>query len=918
MKRVVSIFLFVIILINIFSPCNALAVETVKQKRYTVLVLDTTNQHDFSQYDSNKASYVTIYTAPTAIEYVKKAASHFLDNISISKDDNYVAIVSYTDNATIISDFSKDFDKLNQSINNLYPVVANPNIASGLQVAESLLNSVSSQSTKKNVVLISTGMTYAGDYHYNGPYNESTVGSNWRITDTQVKLYAFANHAYDIATNIKKNGSKIYSIGFFQTMEGVPVYGQNIAEFFRIVALDLASSKDYFFSVDDPDKLIFTFGEVADDIISNLEERDFINQHIDFIDSSISDIYENCFSNTSDYDTIKTDAILGRIWDSIKDLGEIVTFKVSDLQITADYYEVFLSDVLMAMTKKTDFDELEIEANSYYTKGLGLIEKVIDSGKTDADISFEIDESAFRSSYELSKDTKDGLSVIFKNAYKNHPKLFQDIFQGLDCADEIVSYIGGALDICNAFITCYNAYCISMAIKEVNKYFFEFCNLAAGELEKSNKKYSEWFRNAIQGFEKNASSDKDIYTATKAAIELGNTSYELLLKDVIKATTAKMISNLLGCAIGKVLAVIEAWNVGTWLADQIAGNDTESLYYMNYISPVELAMQKICKNNAETLKKNNSFQNAKIFDMSFNILKQTNIALYNTAFNYANKWHIFAYKSAAQKQQMADATYYKNLWQNYYCHKNDFSEDYSSYQTILICCPVDVYLYDLSGNRITVIENEEVTFIKDKNIAINVFNGQKCISYPIKEQYSIQINARDNGEMDYMIYTDSESLSRQVEFYNISLKKGQSFTGSIPNEINTPNKNIILNSNGKNINANYDSFEADTCIVDGHVFSSWSIKKDATSTEEGKKIRTCSRCGKEEFRTIEKMLSYGDVNGDQMINGKDSTLLLQYLADWDVEINMDAADVNGDDRVDGKDATLLLQYLADWDVILGK
>ena len=61
----------------------------------------------------------------------------------------------------------------------------------------------------------------------------------------------------------------------------------------------------------------------------------------------------------------------------------------------------------------------------------------------------------------------------------------------------------------------------------------------------------------------------------------------------------------------------------------------------------------------------------------------------------------------------------------------------------------------------------------------------------------------------------------------------------------------------------------------------------------------------------------GDVNGDGKVNGKDGVLLAQYLAEWDVTINVDAADVNGDGKVNGKDGVLLAQYLAEWDVALG-
>ena len=60
----------------------------------------------------------------------------------------------------------------------------------------------------------------------------------------------------------------------------------------------------------------------------------------------------------------------------------------------------------------------------------------------------------------------------------------------------------------------------------------------------------------------------------------------------------------------------------------------------------------------------------------------------------------------------------------------------------------------------------------------------------------------------------------------------------------------------------------------------------------------------------------GDVNRDGQVDGRDSILLQQYLAKWDVTIDADAADVTGDGKIDGRDSILLQQYLAKWDVEL--
>lgn len=62
---------------------------------------------------------------------------------------------------------------------------------------------------------------------------------------------------------------------------------------------------------------------------------------------------------------------------------------------------------------------------------------------------------------------------------------------------------------------------------------------------------------------------------------------------------------------------------------------------------------------------------------------------------------------------------------------------------------------------------------------------------------------------------------------------------------------------------------------------------------------------------------FGDINDDGSINNKDLGLLMQYLNNWDVEVNKDAADVNCDNTVNNKDYGLLMQYLNNWDVTLG-
>lgn len=271
MKRIISLWLAVILVITgVDLPFGILEIQAAANvKRYTVLVLDTSDTAEFT-YNNE-----TIYTADTALSDVKSAAGKFIRDISATGGDNYVAVISYKDYATTVSGFSKEYSSLINKINNLSASSTTRDISSGLELANSMLNHADSENVIKNVVLFSTGMTNEGDYNYDGYYDGNVVGNAWHRNDTNVHLYAYANHTLEEADLLKDQGINLYSIGLFKTMANMPQEGKNIAEFFKMTASDIATSEDYFYPVYSVDDLEFTFGEVADDILSSVKEITF-------------------------------------------------------------------------------------------------------------------------------------------------------------------------------------------------------------------------------------------------------------------------------------------------------------------------------------------------------------------------------------------------------------------------------------------------------------------------------------------------------------------------------------------------------------------------------------------------------------------------------------------------------------------
>ena len=368
------------------------------KKQYTVLVLDTSNEASFLDWSGS-----VFYTAPTAIEYVKKAASKFLANLSLSVDENHVAIVSYKDTATIVSDFSNDFEKLNADIKKLYASSDTRDISAGLSVAQTLLNKINDSSVNKNVVLFTTGMTNAGNYSYDGYFDENTVGSNWYRADNGIHLYAYANYAFDVASNIKSSGATLYTIGLFQTMNEIPELGKDIAEFFQLTSCEFATSDKFFFPVDDPEKLELTFGEVAD-VINNI--------------ATVTGIL-------GDYTTV---VILNS--DESYDAVEINnhSYKIADKAVTKEWVKenkgrtvkaILINDEIKSITSYLSTGIDNNAFSHWYTSFFSNFSQTDYSNKTSSERQKYTKQFKYEISDEKFKDLLDWCSEFYTSAEKN-------------------------------------------------------------------------------------------------------------------------------------------------------------------------------------------------------------------------------------------------------------------------------------------------------------------------------------------------------------------------------------------------------------------------------------------------------------------------------------------------------------------
>lgn len=268
MKKITCWIVSIITILAIALPGIPVYAEQDEVERYTVLVLDVSDKTPF------KLNGRVFYVADSAVDYVKTAAKGFVNNISYASGRNHIAIVIYYGSKSeVISPFSDEYTTLYSKVDGIKEMGKDNdrNISAGLSAANDLIDSVVNTKAIKNVVLFTTGITNIGEYNYKGHYNTNTVGSIWEEENTRIRLYAYSNYAYEICERLKTKAT-VYVIGLYQIFERMPSKGQDIVSFFKLFSKELASSPDLFFEVDDPEKLEFTFGEVAE-ITSDQEDN---------------------------------------------------------------------------------------------------------------------------------------------------------------------------------------------------------------------------------------------------------------------------------------------------------------------------------------------------------------------------------------------------------------------------------------------------------------------------------------------------------------------------------------------------------------------------------------------------------------------------------------------------------------------
>ena len=115
--------------------------------------------------------------------------------------------------------------------------------------------------------------------------------------------------------------------------------------------------------------------------------------------------------------------------------------------------------------------------------------------------------------------------------------------------------------------------------------------------------------------------------------------------------------------------------------------------------------------------------------------------------------------------------------------QNGMYERYGNwgYNVVSSKCPVDVRVYDLAGNVVAEITNDQPTSFREDIFAEFDDNEIKMIGIPANEEFSVLITAIGSGTLDYSVTEFSKDgfVERKTDFFDISIQKGDELSGTV-------------------------------------------------------------------------------------------------------------------------------------------
>lgn len=553
----------------------------------------------------------------------------------------------------------------------------------------------------------------------------------------------------------------------------------------------------------------------AKEDLNETEKQKFAQIHIDYVNS---DVYQ---SLVYDYSLQFQNKVFD---DSGKFKNYCMKWKAVRFDIFDNPYKIVLAD--MILSEESVYSQEEAFKLNIFSNQRTIIKGIMNLIDQDGTLSFsdKLKIEKLFTDNDFSDTTTYELCEKYLQKYINSDDL-NNIFKAYDKTNTFMDILKDGSDIVNCVIDTVN-YCT--VLKAYNDTSEEFRNVLFKMYVQCSYETDYSYDDSLlsealvdylkindetdiqKEFIKNAKGEciETVWGVFKDVIVNKTKNY---LLDAIKMD-ASLESAKVQVALGKVNAVISGlqtgYKVGVAFDNIFFNTDKVVDSYINVYAAAKTAthLREALLYFEDKLLKDNAYESANIFCQAFRMYKNIQLDIVDKliVFYTENDKGFISWIHSIFFAQDSEAPIYLLLrdkinWQLASCHGEE-AEIVKNVKNMTISCPIDVEIRDRQNNIVLLIEENQVKQQSDNAVAI-VRNNIKYITVDGKQNYDVKIFATDDGTMQYQVTScdDNSHTQNTIKFEDLSLNKGQVFSGQVLSGNEISEEHYALSSNGKQV-----------------------------------------------------------------------------------------------------------------------
>lgn len=556
---------------------------------------------------------------------------------------------------------------------------------------------------------------------------------------------------------------------------------------------------------------------------NTLYQTYYIDKHIEFINS---DHYYNMknyerwayYLEEAASSTVKD--IAAGVHDMLSVADSLINLDFNGIPVASNAYTTVVTSLFADADTSNIFTEIyekyiDLESVGFFTKLKKLCQ---DSGKWSNSINFDV-EIQHLWNLNISDYESNSFCVFITDCLETQgvsKMQSMGLFADIEAYSEISGCIGSVSSLIDALVRWGKYEATIKAFRNTSSEFkIVFSSL--------NGSGNAWLDNAVNTYlsclDDEYASDylktKIVVDGVLTAINVGN--------DLFKPFIAKGAAKLYGVEASVAAACIFAFDFGFKLSNAITGNDAivECKRLLRANSELEKRMYMVLTSYENKLLSTNSYNNAKLYDVAYNMYRNVQIFSLNSYSSMLDKQKDTVLNRILCWTKLRDVSDYEHeikfcaeniaLWQSSICHDPDvlITSDYleiNSNHMYTVACPTDVEVADSEGNKLVEIVADKLLHLDERCVAI-VVDSIKVIVIPSSIKCIIKITGTDQGQMDYTIDEYNEgSIVRSLKYKDVPLEKGSEYIATVPDKIMQSSESYTLEDNNKNpVELYYDS-----------------------------------------------------------------------------------------------------------------